>query len=69
MENTFKRFNYKSVSATDLIKAAQLIASEVFNYRALSAASLQGSFCKQIEDSKLMLQDKLLQTGWLSLSK
>jgi len=69
MENTFKRFNYKSVSATDLIKAAQLIASEVFNYRALSAASLQGSFCKQIEDSKLMLQDKLLQTGWLYLSK
>lgn len=37
MDNIFKRFNYKSVSATDLIKEAQLIASilfssEVFSY-------------------------------------
>lgn len=40
MGNTLKRFNYKSVSATDLIKEAQLVASiwlffsKVFNYSA-----------------------------------
>lgn len=40
MDNTLKRFNYKSVSATDLIKEAKLIASiwfffsKAFNYSA-----------------------------------
>lgn len=52
MDKALKRFNYKSVSATDLIKEPQLIASiwfffsKVFNYSAPKTMHFQLQVCK-----------------------